>query len=354
MAVMIAVPLMQLLLFGFAVSTTVEHIPTVVYDASLDSASYRYVDALVTSGFFDVVGYAATADEMIATIDRGDAQVGVQLPARFYERQARGDAQALILVDGSDMFTSRSAYDAATAVAQMHSVTVLQQQLSARGLVGRVNLMPLDARIRILYNPNLTDLFFVLPGMLAMIMQSQTMAMTASAVVREKEHGTIEQLLVTPIRAGELMVGKIAPNVIVGLLNVLTILGLGVYGFHMPFRGSFLLFLELALIYIASGLALGLLLSTISRNQNQTIQLVMVFSLLGVVLSGFMFPREGMPPVLRWLSYAFPLTHFIPVSRGVLLKGAGIDLLGPNIFALVAYVVAVITLTSLAFRQRLD
>ncbi|MBC7235042.1 MAG: ABC transporter permease [Chloroflexi bacterium] len=354
--VLLAVPLIQLLLFGFAVHMTVEHIPTVVADASLDAASRAFVEAMVASGFFDVVAYVPDERAVIEAIDRNEAQVGVVLPPRFAAQEQRGEAEALILIDGADMFTARSAYDAATAVAQAHSAKVLIRQLQRSGLgqIAGLNLVPLEARVRILYNPNLADLVFLLPSMLAMIIQTHTMAMIATAIVRERETGTIEQLLVTPIRPLELMIGKIAPNALIGLINMLSILALGVYGFGVPFRGDFGLFIRLSLLYVGAGLSLGLLISTISQNQNQTIQLVMVFALLGVVLSGFMFPREGMPPALQVLSYLFPLTHFIPVSRGIVLKGVGAEQLGGQITALILYVFCVVLLASLAFRQRLD
>jgi ABC-2 type transport system permease protein len=208
--------------------------------------------------------------------------------------------------------------------------------------------------VRILYNPNLDDLWFLVPGMASLILQTQSIALTAAAVVREREMGTIEQLLVTPIRPSELMLGKVAPNLVIALVNMLTIVGIGVFWFGVPFQGSFWLFLWLAFMYVFSGLGLGLLLSTISQNQKQAHQFAMLFMLLGLVLGGFIFPRYLMPPVIRILGNLFPLTYFIPIARGIVTKGIGIEHLWEQLAALVVYVVVVLFVSARAFRRGLD
>jgi ABC-2 type transport system permease protein len=246
---------------------------------------------------------------VVAAIDAGNAQAGIVIPPDFAARQERSEAQALILVDGADLFTSQSAYNAAAAVAQTHTVEVLVSKVARQGrLAEGENFLPLDARVRILYNPNLDDLWFLIPGMLAMLLQVQSVTLTAAAVVREREAGTIEQLLVTPIRPGELMIGKIVPNVFIALVNLLTIVSLGIFWFDVPFQGDFWLFFWLAFMYVFSGLGLGLLVSTVSQNQKQTQQLIGMITLLGTVLGGFIFPRYTMPPLIRIAGNLFPLT----------------------------------------------
>jgi len=185
-------------------------------------------------------------------------------------------------------------------------------------------------------------------------MQTQTILMTAAAVVREREAGTIEQILVTPIKPGELLLGKIVPNIIIAIINILTVLFLSTYVFGVPFRGNFSLFFGLSMLYAFSGLGLGILVSTIARNQNQSQQLVMMMLFLGVVLGGYMFPRFTMPPVLYYLGYLFPLTYFIPISRGIITKGVGVGALWGDIIGMTAYSLVIMIVASRAFRRGLE
>lgn len=350
LAIMLSMPLLQLLLFGYAISTNVRNIPSVVADQSLDSASRAYVDAMVSSGYFQVAELAQDQAGMVSAIDDGRVQAGILIPPGFGERLARGDAQVLVLVDGSDLFTSQSAYNAANLVGQAHGSQVVFDQVARSGRA----LPSLTAHLNVLYNPDLKDLWFIIPGMIAMLLQTQTIVLTAAAVVRERESGTIEQILVTPIRPIELMIGKIVPYLLMALINMLTVVGLGVFWFGVPFQGNFWLFMGLTSLYVFSGLGLGLLLSTISQNQRQVNQLIMLIMTVGLVLGGFIFPRYTMPEPIRWLGNLFPLTYFIPISRGVITKGIGLEALGGDVLALVVYIAAVLILASLAFRQRLE
>ncbi len=355
LAIQLALPIIQLFLLGYAISMNVRHIPTVVADQSLDQASRAYVDAMVNSDFFDVVAYVVDGDAVSAAIDAGEAKAGIVLPPDFAAQVARGTAQALLLVDGSDLFTSQSAYNAMNAIAREHATELLVESAVREGiLTPEQSLLPLDLRVRILYNPNLDDLVFLIPSMVAMLLQTQTIALTAAAVVREREVGTIEQLLVTPIRPGELMLGKMAPNLIISLINMLTIIALGVYWFRVPFQGNFWLFGALAFIYVFTGLGLGLLLSTISQNQKQAQQFAGMLMLLGLVLGGFIFPRDTMPPVVRLVGNLFPLTYFIPISRGIITRGAGLAILWDEVLAMLIYIAVVLVVAARLFRQDLE
>ncbi|MBN2393139.1 MAG: ABC transporter permease, partial [Anaerolineae bacterium] len=265
---MLSMPLLQLFMLGYAVDMNVEHIPTVVADQSLDVHSRAYVAAMVNTRYFDVVDYVASETEVIQAIDSGRAQAGIIIPPNFAARVDRKEAQVLFLIDGSDLFTVQSGYTRASAIAQSYSSEVLMTKIKRSGLPISADL-PVDTRMRILYNPDMQQLWFTIPNMIALLIQTSSIAMTAAAVVREREAGTIEQLLVTPIRPAELLIGKIIPNVIVAIINVLTAVAAGVILFHVPFRGSFWLFMGLAMIYVFSGLGLGLLISTIANNQKQ-------------------------------------------------------------------------------------
>jgi ABC-2 type transport system permease protein len=363
LAIQLALPLIQLFLYGYAIRMNVDHVPMVVADQSLDAASRAYVEAMTTSGYFDVVAYVPGQGEAVRAVDEGRAQAAVVIPPGFAARVERGEAQVLLVVDGSDLFTSQSAYNAANSIAQAHATELLMARMARTGqalrpgsgqAAGTQSLLPLDARIRILYNPNLDELWFLVPGMLAMLLQVQSITLTAAAVVREREVGTIEQLLVTPIRPGELMLGKVVPNIVIALVNLLTILGLGVFWFGVPFQGNFWLFLWLAFLYVFSGLGLGLLISTVSQNQKQAQQLIGMFTLVGIVLGGFVFPRYAMPPAIRAIGWLFPLTYFIPLSRGIITKGVGVEFMWGQVGALFVYVVVIMIFAARAFKEGLD
>ena len=355
LAIQIGLPIAQLIIFAYAIRMNVEHIPTVVADQSLDRESHSYVAAMTSSGYFDVVYYVATERDVVRAIDEGAAQAGIVIPPGFAAHVVQGDAQALLLVDGSDVFTSQTAYNNINAIAQAHATEIVWTRLERSGAVtSAAELMPLDLRVRILYNPDLKDLIFLIPGMIATILQTQTITLTAAAIVREREAGTLEQLLVTPIRAGELMFGKILPQVVIAMVNMLTILAIGIFWFGVPFKGNFGLFAWLAFLYVFSGLGMGLLVSTISENQKQSQQQAMLIMLIGLVLGGFMFPRYLMPPVVRVIGDLFPLTYFIPIARGIITKGVGFEVLWEQVVALAIYVIIVMGVAIRAFRTKLD
>ncbi len=355
LAIMLTIPLLQLILFGYAINTNVRHIPTVVVDQSLDHASQAYLDDMVNSGYFDLVQSAPDQAGAIRAIDAGTARVGIVIPPDFAAHVQRGDAQVLILVDGSDLFTSQSANAFASIISQEHAIQIVMQQVSRAGTQASGAALPsLTPLIRVLYNPDMLDLWFIIPGMAAMLLQTQSLILTAAAVVREREVGTIEQILVTPIRPIELMIGKIVPYVVIAMLNMLTVIAIGVFWFNVPFQGSYWLFIGLSLLYVFSGLGLGLLVSSISQNQRQAQQLIMLLMMVSLLLGGFIFPRYTMPPVVRAIGNLFPITYFIPIARGIITKGIGFSVLAGQVLALLVYIVIVMFLASLTFRKRLD
>ncbi len=353
--IMLSMPLLQLILFAYAIHMDVKHIPMVVADQSMDGASRSYITDMARSDYFDIVDTVQGQNDVINAIDAGTARAGLVIPPDFAARVDRGSADVLLLVDGSDPFTTQSAYNAANVISQTHAVTLALDNLSrsAPG-ISEADLSPLTTHIRILYNPDLKDLWFLIPGMIAMLLQTQTIALTSLAVVREREAGTIEQILVSPIRPLELMLGKTLPNLVIALINMLTVVVVGTLSFGVPFKGNFPIFLGLALIYVFSGLGLGLLISSVSQNPRQAQQLNMMISLVGLIISGFIFPRYTMPAVLQGIGYIFPLTFFIPIARGIFTKGIGIEFLWPSVAALVIFAVGILLVASRLFRQRLD
>ena len=355
LAIILVVPLIQLVLFAYGVRTDVRHIPMAVADQSLDQASRAYIEDLVQSGYFDVVQSVPDQAGVVSLIDEGSAKLGVVIPDDFSEQVDQHTASVLFIVDGSDPFTTQSAYNSANLIAQQHSVQLVLEDLSKLGQAASgFTLVPLTAQIRILYNPDLKDLWFFVPGMIAMLLQTQAIILTALAVVREREMGTIEQVLVTPIRPVELMLGKTLPYLLLAVINLITIILLGTIGFGVPFRGNFVLFFWLVLLYIISGLGLGLLISSISQNQQQAQQLSMMTMLLGLIISGFVFPHYSMPIILRGISYIFPLTAFIPIARGIFMKGIGLPFLTNQVLFLVVYDVVILVIAARLFRQTLD
>jgi ABC-2 type transport system permease protein len=353
--IILGIPMIQLFLFGYAITMNVDHMPMIVADQSLDSASQAYVDALTASSYFDVVEYAHTEAEAVWAIDAGRVQVGVVIPPDFAAHVERGDAQALILVDGSDPFTTQSAYNAVSVIAQAHASSVLMEKVARSGsaLAGQ-GASSFNTLTRVLYNPNQANLWFVIPGMIALLLQNQTIVLTAVAVVREREVGTLEQILVTPIRPYELLLGKIAPNLVIALVIMLAIVGTGVSWFGVPFQGNFWLFIGLTFLYVFCGLGLGLLVSSVSQTQQQAQQLSMMLIMLGLILGGFTFPRYTMPAPLQLVGYLFPLTWFIPIVRGIITKGVGLEVLWRQVIALAAYIVVIMFFAARAFRQGLD
>ncbi len=352
LAVLIITPLLQLMLFGYAIHMTITHIPMVVVDQSLDAQSRSYLNDLVNSQYFDIVAWAPSQSDAAQAIDAGSASAAVIIPPDFAAKVGQGIAQVLFLVDGSDMFTSQSAFNAANLIAQDHAVQLQLEVASSQGQ--QAASLPLTTFVRILYNPDMKDLWFMIPGMIAILLQQECILLTALAVVRERETGTLEQILVTPIRPIELMIGKALPNLIIAMINMLLILAIGVFWFKMPFQGNFWLFAALSILFSLAGLGLGLLISSLAENQRQAQQLVIAVSLIALILGGAFFPRYAMPIAIQWLGNLIPVTYFIPISRSIISKGVGLNYLWPNALALVVYAVGILAIAARTFRQRLE
>ena len=353
LVIVLSLPVILLFLFGYAVEMQVEHIPTVVVDNSRDQTSWRFLEAMETSDFFDIQYYVESEAEAMKAIDEGRARVAIVIPAQFAAAIERGEAQALVVVDGSDAMTVQSAFNAAITVGQAHAVKLLTEKLERSGL-GVQSLAPLDVRTRVLYNPDMRSLVFMVPGMVGLILQYQTIQLTALSIVRERELGTVEQLLVTPIRPWELILGKIVPNAVIALWNATTVLALGVFWFGVPFHGNLALFLAMVLLYVLASLGVGILVSTVSTNQRQAQQLSAMITLPSMMLSGYIFPRSMMPALVRMAGNLLPLTHFLTICRGIMTKGVGLYFFREQVWTLLFYTLVVFVLSSFSFKERLE
>lgn len=354
LAIVLLMPFLQLLLFAYAIDMTVDHIPTAVADLSLDTESRALIESLLASGFFDLTLSARDEAEVVQAIDAGTVRAGVVIPPHFGEQVQRGQAQALILLDGSDSFTVQSGYSAALAVAQARAMDLLVQQIDRMGAGSRLAGLPVTTTARVLYNPALDDLVFLVPALAAILLQILSVNLTAMSVARERELGTLEQLLITPIRPLELMLSKMIPNILISAVGLLGITLAGVYWFGVPFQGDPWLFAWVSLLFIVSGLGLGLLISTVSQTQHQAQQITVLLFMLNLLLTGFIYPREPMPPVIQAVGNLIPLTYAIRLTRGIFTKGVGLDFLWGDVLALAVYSGLVMFLASITFKKRLD
>jgi ABC-2 type transport system permease protein len=351
LAMMIALPVAQLLLFGYAINTDVRHIPTVVYDQDHSAASRDLARSLEATGFYDVVGEVSSYQEIEDALRGGQARVALVVPAKYSSDLVRGrPAQVQLVVDGSDPQVVASATNTAASLVAARSSELLVARLGASGAAAA---QPLRIEPDTWYNPDLRTAVFIVPGLVGVILTMTMVMLTAMALARERERGTLEQLIVSPVRKLELVVGKIIPYVGIGYIQMTLVLLAGRLVFGVPVVGSIPLLYALASVFIAANLALGLFFSTLAKTQQQAMQMSFFFILPNILLSGFMFPYEAMPAPARWLSQGLPLTHFLRVVRGVVLKGSTFADLRIELLWMVAILCTLVALASARFSKKL-
>jgi ABC-2 type transport system permease protein len=348
-------PIIQLVVFGFAVNTDVQDVPLVLVDQDHSPASRELVDDFVRSGYFDLAG----VEQDLGGVDRwlltGRAQMALLVGAGYGDAIASGrPAPVQVIADGSDATSATVAIGYASNIVAARGAALLRARLDASGvagpLVGQTELVP-----RVWYNPELQSRRFYVPAVLAMILMVMTMLLSAMGVVREKEIGTMEQIIVTPIRPWQLLVGKLFPFAVIGFIQVFLVTAATVWGFGVPLRGSFLLLLFLTQLFILNTLGLGLLVSTLVRTQQQAMMAAAFFVMVPMIyLSGLIFPIENMPRAVQYVTYVVPVRYYANVIRGIFLRGSGLDVLWPEAVTLLAMGVAILTLAALRFRKRLD
>jgi ABC-2 type transport system permease protein len=357
LTMILAMPIIMMFFFAYAVNLLVDDMPTAVADLSKDVESRAFIEAMEISGYFDAKLYVESEGEVMRAIDKGWAKAGVVIPPDFATRVERGDAQVLVVFDGSESLTVQTGYSAASSIAQARSVELLMRKAGQMGPalsgLGGGDL-PVYTSTRVLYNPDMDGLVFMVPGIAAILLQMLTIAQVAMAVVRDRELGTLEQLLVTPVRPLELIVSKVIPNIALAVIDTLIIVFVGVFWFGVPFQGSPWLFAWLSLLFIVSGLGLGLLISTVVQTQKQAQQITTVLMLIATMITGLFYPRSTMPPIVRAFGDLLPVTYFIRIARGIMTKGVGLSFMWRDVVVLVIYSVVVVVFAAMTFRKRLD
>jgi ABC-2 type transport system permease protein len=346
LAMMIALPSIQLVLFGYAVRTEVRNLPTVVVDEANSAQSRALAQRLFNTGNLRASGSAADRTTATFAIERGAARAALLIPPDFdADVKRRRTATAQLLIDAADPLASSAAISSAVIASQLAADVDAPRVAAPRAF---------DVRVRPLYNPGLESPVFIVPGIIGLLLNLTMVMITSMAVVRERERGTLEQLVVTPISRIGLMLGKVLPFSVVGFVQMTIVLLLGHYVFDVPIRGSLTLLYGVGLFFIIASLGLGLFVSTLVRTQVQAMQLSFFIILPTILLSGFMFPRDAMPPFAQWLGAVFPITYFLEIVRAILLKGVGLAAIWPEVLVLAGFAIVLVTLSAVRFHKSVE
>ena len=347
-------PVFLLMLLGYSVSNEIEDMPFAVVDMSKTAESRTLINQFTSSGYFVYSYNLNNENEIIEMMDRNKVTAALYIPSEF-GRNLKTDekANAVLFINGANQLEAQSAQLAAETISQNNAQNLIINNLNAAGY-SQANKKPMEVYFKYLYNPDLRRLNYMIPALIAIILQVQSILLTALSIVREREQGTMEQLIVTPVKPWELMLGKILPYVIIALINVLATVLLGTTWFNVPITGNLLLFLALSLIFIMGSLGMGILVSNTAKTQMQAMYMT-TFGILtpALILSGFVFPRINMPPVVYWVGNIFPVTYFIEISRGIILKGVGFSALWCYIWPMVVLSVVFFAASVITFRKHL-
>jgi len=342
---LILMPMMQLMIYGYGINTDVKHLPTYVYDQDRSYLSRRLINSFTQSDYFTVKVQATSLQELYKALDKGWAQSALVIPPDFAENLVKKKtAQVQLLIDGTDSTPANVALNSSQALvnAFMQSEKLIP-----------VQVFPIDFRPRLWYNPDLKSTYFMLPGLIGLVLQFLVPMITATAIVREKERGNIEQLLVTPIKPYQLIIGKIIPYIVIGMVITSSIIAIMHYLFMVPIRGSVITLFFLSSIFLVVCLGIGLWASTVADNQQQASQIVMFFAMPSILLSGFIFPTAAMPAWIRGISYMIPMTYFLKIVRGIVLKGMGFFDLLDQVWPLCLMATVVIIFSIRRFSKRM-
>ncbi len=347
---MVMIPLMQTFIFGYAINYDVKHLKTVVLDESRSFDSRELVAKMTATEYFDVIGSVTSLAELRQQMDAGRVVCALVIDREFGRDRHRGTAaHAFLVVNASDTTTATQAMSIAAGISNQLSIQTLAKKAG-----WKERMLPVDLRVRPWYNPDLRTATFIIPGLLGLVLTFTLIQYTALALVRERERGTLEQLQVTPVTRFEIIVGKILPFLLIGLLQMTLIVGLMVFAFDVPIVGSVLQLYLASILFIAAVLGLGMLLSTMAKTQMQAIQLSFIFLLPSVFLSGYVFPIEGMPPFFRALTYLIPLKYYLLLVRGIVLRGASITQLWEPLLSLALFTLVIIGAAVARFKKTSD
>lgn len=348
----ITLPIMQLFLYGY-LTNDVTHIPTAIFDQSKTPESRALLTAFTNTTYLDMKYYENSFDAVQRRIDGGEAKIGVLIPPDYATRLRSGrTAQVGVIVDASEPTSANVVLGLASGVGQALSTQLVVQRAGRGGVPPPPQLI--DVRARAWYNPTLSNVYFIVPGVIAVVLVFITTIQAVTVIVRERERGTIEQLVVTPITGLELLLGKIIPLIGLGYLEITVTLLVASFWFGMPIKGSLLLLYALCLVFFFSTLGIGVLISTVSKTYQQAVQVAQMLLLPSILLSGFIFPRESLPYWLQLIGGLFPLTYFVVVIRGILIKGVGIEFLWKQILPLLALGLLFFGVAISRFQKRVD
>jgi len=353
LAIILIIPIMQLFLLGYSATSDVRNIPLAVLDQSHSPESRALLDAYRAADYFRIAYTAQSEREIEQLIAAGRARAAIIIPPDYAQRLADSNAQVAFILDGSDPTSASTALSAAQLISQAHSTKLLAGRFSRLGMSLRIQ-PPLSVHTTVWYNPDMVSAYFMIPGVIGMILYAIAAILTATSVVRERERGTIEQLIVTPIRSWELITGKITPYIILGFLDTIEVLAIGHWWFGVPIRGDLGLMFLLSGIFLITGLGIGLFASTVANTQQEAMLIVWMSLLPSIFLSGFFFPLEAMPKFLQWISYFMPLRYYLVIIRSLLLKGAGLATLKTQVFFMSLFAAGIMSAAALRFRKRLD
>jgi ABC-2 type transport system permease protein len=351
---MLLIPIIQMLLLGYAANNDIRNIPLAVFDQDRGPAARRLLDAYQAADYFRLAYSVNSEEELRNLIENGQARAAMIIPPDYGSQvESNGTGHVVFILDGSDPSVATNSLAAARLIAQQQATEILLDRLAKVGqsMEGKI---PVEVHTTVWYNPDMVSAHFMVPGVIAMVLYAVTSILTASTVVRERERGTIEQLIVTPIRSWELLIGKLMPYAILAFIDTLEVLVLGSLIFKVPIRADLALVLLLSGLFLLVGLGIGLLISTVSNTQQEAVLLAFFSLMPSIFLAGFLFPLSAMPKVLQWISVFIPLRYYLVIIRSLLMKGSNLASLRVEIFALVLFAIGFIGLAVLRFRKRLD
>lgn len=349
----IMMPIMMMLLFGYAVTTELDNISTVVLDQNHTKESREFIKSFENTGYFNITKEENNIEKIQNEMDKGLVHAAIIIPPDYSNKILKGEKPVVqFLIDGSDPTTARTVFSSGVLTGERYGVKFWSKSMEK--YPGKASIGGVDVNTRVLYNPSLRNQNFVIPGLVGLIMQNITILLTAFALVRERERGTIEQLMVSPLTAPEIILGKLAPYIVIGFLDFIFALALGISWFSVPIMGSLPLLLFLGLGFVICALAIGILISTAAKTQLQAMQLSFLVLLPSILLSGFIFPRESMPKIIQFLGSVIPLTYFLNILRGIVLKGVGMEVLFKDVSILFSIGLILLTLSMVQFRKKLD
>jgi ABC-2 type transport system permease protein len=354
LGLILVIPIMQLFLLGYSAKSEVQNLNLAVFDQDRGPAARALLDAYRAADYFKVAYDVDSEQQISDLIDAGKVRLGLIIPPNYSTLiRGGGKADVVFVIDGSDPTAASTAIAVAQQVGWQHAVQIQQERLDRAGLSASGE-MPLEIHTQVWFNPDMEDSYFMVPGIIGMILYAITCLLTAATIVRERERGTIEQLIVTPIRSWELVVGKLLPYVILALFDTVEVLVIGSWWFGVPIRSGIGSILALSTLFLLTSLSIGMLISTVANTQQEAMLTVWMTLLPSIFLSGFFFPIEAMPPILQGIAYFIPLRYFLVIIRSLMLKGSSMIALQHEIIALLVFGVFLTAAAAFRFRKRLD